>query len=155
MADTAFAMKDFKRLLENNVRARRMILFVDTCHSAGLIVPPGESTRGLRINLVSQYAEKMLYVQEGNALITSSDVGEASQEGPRWGGGHGVFTHFLLQGMGGMADTDSDQVVTVGELFRYVSQKVRAATEYSQHPRIQAGANEDLALAAVAAPGRR
>ncbi|HEX8558926.1 MAG TPA: caspase family protein [Pyrinomonadaceae bacterium] len=155
MADTGFAMKDFKRMLENNVRARRMILLVDTCHSAGLIAPPGVSTRGLRLNLISQYAEKMLYVQEGNAIITSSDVGEESREGPDWGGGHGVFTHFLLQGMGGMADSDSDRVVTVGELFRYVSQQVRVATEHNQHPRMQAGTNEDLALAAVAPNGRR
>lgn len=155
IADTAFAMKDFKRMLENSVRARRMIFFADTCHSAGLIAPTGESTRGLRINLISQYAEKMLYVQEGNAIITSSDVGESSQEGPRWGGGHGVFTHFLLQGMAGMADSDSDLIVTVGELFRYVNRQVRDATGESQRPRMQAGTNEDLALAAVASNGRR
>jgi hypothetical protein len=155
MAETAFAMKDFKRMLENNVRARRMILFADTCHSAGLIAPPGLSGRGLRINLISQYAEKMLFVQEGNAILTSSDVGETSQEDARWGGGHGVFTHFLLQGMGGMADSDADSVVTVGELFRYVSRQVRDATGYSQHPRMQPGTNEALALAAVASGGRR
>lgn len=155
MADTAFAMKDFKRMLENNVRARRMIFFADTCHSAGLIAPPGASLRGLRINLISQYAEKMLFVQEGNAILTSSDVGESSQEDARWGGGHGVFTHFLLQGMGGMADSDSDSVVTVGELFRYVSRQVRDATAYSQHPRMQPGTNESLALAAVSSNNRR
>lgn len=155
MGDTAFAMKDFKRMLENNVRARRMILFADTCHSAGLIAPPGQSLRGLRINLISQKAEKMLFVQEGNAILTSSDVGESSQEDVRWGGGHGVFTHFLLQGMGGMADSDSDSVVTVGELFRYVSREVRYETGDSQRPRMQPGTNEALALAAVASSGRR
>lgn len=155
MADTGFAMKDFKRMLENNVRARRMVLFVDACHSAGIISLPGESTRGLGFNLISQYAEKMLYVQEGSAVITSSNVGESSKEGENWGGGHGVFTYFLLQGMAGMADSDSNSVVTVGELFRYVSRKVPAATDNSQHPRMQAGTNEDLALAAVPAPGRR
>lgn len=155
MADTAFAMKDFKRMLDNNVRARRLVLLVDTCHSAGLTGSRGESSRGLENNLINLYAEKLLYQEEGKAIITSSDVNESSQESPRWGGGHGVFTHYLLQGMGGMADSDSDLVVTVGELFRYVRKQVRDATEYRQNPRMQPGTNEDLALAAVASPGRR
>jgi hypothetical protein len=155
MADTAFAMKDFKRMLENNVRARRMVLFVDTCHSAGLTGSRGESSRGLENNLISLYAEKLLYQEEGKAIITSSDVNESSQESPRWGGGHGVFTHFLLEGMSGMADSNVDLVVTVGELFRYVRQRVRLDTEYQQNPRMLVGTNEDLALSAVASSGRR
>ena len=155
MAETAFAMKDFKRMLENNVRARRMLLFVDTCHSAGLTGSRGESSRGLENNLISLYAEKLLYQEEGKAIITASDVNESSQESPRWGGGHGVFTHFLLEGMGGTADSNVDSVVTVGELFRFVRQRVRLDTEYRQNPRMLVGTNEDLALSAVAAPGRR
>lgn len=155
MPETAFAMKDFKRLLESNVRARRLVLFVDTCHSAGLTGSRGESARGVENNLISLYAEKLLYQEEGKAIITASDVNESSQEAARWGGGHGVFTHFLLEGMRGMADSNVDLVVTVGELFRFVRQRVRLDTEYRQNPRMLVGTNEDLALAAVAAPGRR
>lgn len=155
MADTAFAMKDFKRLLDNNVRTRRMVLFVDTCHSAGLTGSRGESSRGLENNLINLYAEKLLYQEEGKAVITSSDVNESSQESPRWGGGHGVFTYFLLEGMRGMADSNVDLVVTVGELFRYVRQRVRLDTEYRQNPRMLLSTNEDLALAAVPSSGQR
>ena len=132
-----------------------MLLFVDTCHSAGLTGSRGESSRGLENNLISLYAEKLLYQEEGKAIITASDVNESSQESPRWGGGHGVFTHFLLEGMGGTADSNVDSVVTVGELFRFVRQRVRLDTEYRQNPRMLVGTNEDLALSAVAAPGRR
>jgi hypothetical protein len=42
-----------------------------------------------------------------------------------------------------------------GELFRFVRRRVRLDTEYRQNPRMPVGTNEDLALAAVAAPGRR
>jgi hypothetical protein len=154
MADTAFAMKEFKRLLDNNVRTRRMVLFVDTCHSAGLTGSRGESSRGLENNLINLYAEKLLYQEEGKAVITSSDVNESSQESPRWGGGHGVFTYFLLEGMRGMADSNVDLVVTVGELFRYVRQRVRLDTEYRQNPRMLLSTNEDLALAAVPSSGQ-
>jgi uncharacterized caspase-like protein len=155
MADTAFAMRDFKRMLDNNVRTRRMILFVDTCHSAGLTGSRGESSRGLENNLINLYAEKLLYREEGKAVITSSDVNESSQESPRWGGGHGVFTYFLLEGMRGMADSNVDLVVTVGELFRFVRQRVRLDTEYRQNPRMLLGTNEDLALSAVPSSGQR
>ncbi len=155
MADTAFAMKDFKRLLDSNVRTRRMILFVDTCHSAGLTGSRGESSRGLDNNLVNLYAEKLLYQEEGKAVITSSDVNESSQESPRWGGGHGVFTYFLLEGMRGMADSNVDLVVTVGELFRFVRQRVRLDTEYRQNPRMLLGTNDNLAISAVNSSGQR
>ena len=155
MAETAFAMKDFKRMLENNVRARRMVLLVDTCHSAGLTGSRGESSRGLSNNLVNLYAEKLLYQEEGKAVITSSDVNESSQESPRWGGGHGVFTYFLLEGMRGMADSNVDLVVTVGELFRFVRQRVRLDTEYRQNPRMLLGTNDNLALSAVPQSGSK
>src|SRR5205085_10364515 len=92
MAETAFAMKDFKRMLENNVRARRMVLLVDTCHSAGLTGSRGESSRGLGNNLVNLYPEKLLYQDAGKAVITSSDVHESSQAPPRRGGAQGRVT---------------------------------------------------------------
>lgn len=149
MPETAFAMKDFKRLLDSNVRARRMVLLVDTCHSAGLTGSRGETSRGIGNNLVNLYAEKLLYLEEGKAVITASDVNETSQESPRWGGGHGAFTHFLLEGMRGMADANVDLVVTLGELFRYVRQRVRIDTQYRQNPRMLLSTNENLAISAV------
>ena len=148
MAGTALAMKEFQKYLEQNVRARRLVLLVDTCHSAGLTGSGGEATRGLGNNLISLYIEKMLYQEEGKAVITSSDVNELSQESTRWGNGHGVFTHFLLEGMQGKADSNADRLVTVGELFRFVRQKVRLDTQFRQNPRLLPGTNENLTLAA-------
>jgi hypothetical protein len=154
MPETAFAMKDFKRMMDNNVRARRLVLLIDTCHSAGLTGSRGETSRGINTNnLVNLYTEKLLYREEGKAVITSSDVNESSQEAPRWGGGHGVFTYFVLEGMRGMADLNVDRVVTVGELFRYVRQRVNTDTEGQQNPRMLLGTNDDLALAAIPLSG--
>ena len=147
LAETALPMKDLQSLLQQNVRARRLVLLVDTCRSAGLT--GGEMMRGLRNNLVNIYTEKLLYREEGKAVITSSDVNEDSAEGPRWGGGHGVFTYFLLEGLQGKADVNSDRLVTVGELFRFVRQKVGLETQFRQNPRILTSVNENLALAFV------
>ena len=39
-------------------------------------------------------------------------------------GQHGLFTYYLLKGLGGTADQDQDGIVTVGELFDYVHAQV-------------------------------
>jgi uncharacterized caspase-like protein len=95
---------------------------------------------------VNLYFEKLLYQEEGRAIITSSDVNEFSRESERWGAGHGVFTYYILEGLKGKANVNEDQLVSVGELFRFVRQKVRLDTEFKQNPRMLVGANENLAL---------
>ncbi len=155
IAGTGYSMTEFYSQLQQNCRARRMVLFVDACHSAGIIEPvPG--ARLLTHNLVSLYAEKLLYAGEGKAVLTASDVSESSLENAKWGGGHGVFTHFVLKGLGGKADRDRDGLVTVEELFGYVRQSVRTETEFKQNPRLLVSSNGRLALSTVAqAPPRR
>lgn len=147
MADTALAMKDVEMLLQQRLRAKRLVLLIDTCHSAGLT----ETPRALKQpnNLVSLYAMRLLYASEGRAVITATDVNERAFEDEKWGGGHGVFSHFVLEGLHGKADMDGDKLVTVGELFRFVRQQVRLATRFRQNPRILTSTNEYLTLAAV------
>jgi hypothetical protein len=144
MAGTALSMSELRRYIEQNIKCKRVILLLDTCHSAGLST---EATRDVGNNLANLYLEKLLYQEEGRAIITSSDVNELSHESERWGNGHGVFTYYLLQGLNGSADTDRDRLVSVGELFRYVRQKVRLDTEFQQNPRMLIGDSENLALA--------
>jgi uncharacterized caspase-like protein len=155
MAETGIAMRDLQMLLQQNLRAKRLVLLIDTCHSAGLSESPRDLARGPGNNLVSLYAEKLLYAEEGRAVMTASDVNETAAEGKKWGGGHGVFTHYLLDGLNGKADTNGDRLITVGELFRFVRQRVRFETQFRQNPRILASTNEDLTLAAVPARSNR
>jgi uncharacterized caspase-like protein len=65
-------------------------------------------------------------------IITASSANEVSVEKDELG--HGVFTYYLMQGLRGSADTDADGLVTVDEAYRYVSEKVPAATGQEQHP---------------------
>ncbi|MCI0663255.1 MAG: caspase family protein [Acidobacteria bacterium] len=133
----------------NQARARRALVFVDTCHSAGLTGKQPAGTRSLENNLINLYSAK-LFKEEGRAALTSSDVNELSHESLRWGGGHGVFTYALLEGLRGQADANSDRFVTAGELFAYVRDRVRLETGFKQNPRSLYDFNGDFTIAAVA-----
>jgi hypothetical protein len=147
MSQTALRMADLGRYVNDNVKSKRLVCFFDACHSAGIST---EGTRDLSNNLANLYLETLLYNEKGRSIITSSDVNEQSLESQKWGNGHGVFTYYLLEGLKGSADTNMDRLVSVGELFRYVRQKVRLNTGFKQNPRMLAGDNENLALSVAA-----
>jgi hypothetical protein len=148
MPQTALPMLELGRYINQNVKSERLVLLFDACHSAGLAT---QGVRNLANNLANLYLETLLYHEKGRAIITSSDVNETSRESQKWGNGHGVFTYYLLEGLEGSADTNGDRLVSVGEVFRYVRQKVRLDTSLQQNPRMLIGDNENLALS-VASP---
>jgi hypothetical protein len=148
MSRTALNMSELQTLFSTRLRAKRMVILIDACHSGGVDSAPVSGARQLERNennTFNVYAEK-LFSGEGRALLTSSDVNEISQEGKKWGGGHGVFTWAILEGLNGVADVNRDKVVTTGELFDFVSQKVREQTNGRQSPRALAGTNRDFPL---------
>jgi uncharacterized caspase-like protein len=69
---------------------------------------------------------------KGTIILTASGANEVSVEKDELR--HGVFTYFLLEGLGGKADADRDDLVTVNEAYDYVSKNVPKATGQEQHP---------------------
>ncbi|HLL17093.1 MAG TPA: caspase family protein [Pyrinomonadaceae bacterium] len=100
-------------------------------------------------NNVNDFLAKQLFNQEGRAVLTSSDVNETSVESTVWGGGHGVFTWALLEGLRGLADANTDKIVTAGELFDYVSNRVRKETRNKQNPRALPGLSSGLEVSVI------
>jgi len=147
MGGTALPMWQVQDVFTRIVKAKRIITFTDSCHSYGI---SGQSNTPSRSNnLVNQYLTR--YAGEGDrAVITASDVSQLSYEDDKWGGGHGVFTHFLLEGLKGAADTNSDGTVTAGELFAYVSKQVGDATDGKQTPVALPGLSANLPLSGIA-----
>jgi hypothetical protein len=148
MPRTALNMAELQAMFINRLRAKRMVILIDACHSGG--VDPGQATSVRQLergenNTFNIYAEK-LFSGEGRALLTSSDINEISEEGKKWGGGHGVFTWAVLEGLRGIADVNRDRVITTGELFDFVSDKVRQETNARQNPRALPGTNRDFPL---------
>ncbi len=162
-------MVELKKIIDKNLRSQRAIFFLDTCHSAGLngknVVGFTKSTQGSRNIGTDQIDERQLQQVEvknavnaiagrlfsspGRAILTSSDVGEVSRESNRWGGGHGVFTWAIIEGLNGRADKDANKVVTATELFEFVSNFVKSETGSKQNPRLFSSLGGTLELATV------
>ena len=136
MGGTAVGMWElidsFKRNLQANV-----VSFVDACHSGavGQALPNISNERWIE----GGYGPH-------RAIITASRTNESSREDTRWGGGHGVFTYFLLKGLQGEAGVKHDHQIYVGELFDFVRDRVHAETEGAQTPTAVAGFERGLVL---------
>jgi uncharacterized caspase-like protein len=136
VSGTALPMREIDQSLRENLLAERVVIIADTCHSAAIDGGIGRRGADNDTAIVNRYLQQVSDAKKGIALLTSAAASETSQEDARWGGGHGVFTHFLLEGMRGAADNPRDGVVAVGELFEYVRKQVRLATADQQHPSI-------------------
>ena len=147
MGGTAFPMFQFQDVFERVLKAKRVITLVDSCHSFG--VSGAKNVGGSGNNLVNQYVQRFASSGE-RAVLTASDLSELSYEDTKWGGGHGVFTYFLLQGMRQAADINHDGVVTVAELSQFLRDKVSTATGGEQHPQSLVGGVGDIPVSSVA-----
>jgi CHAT domain-containing protein/uncharacterized caspase-like protein len=155
MPNTAFPMAELKQILDTQVYAKRVLVLIDTCHSAGvnqktktLVTTRDLVQEGDENNISNFFLTNQLFKQTGRAVITSSDVNEVSQESAKWGN-HGVFTWALLNGLKGKADLNGDKFITAGELFQFTRASVQKATNFQQNPIALPGSSVNLALAMV------
>jgi hypothetical protein len=135
IAGTALPMREIETALKENLVAQRVVVLSDACHSEAigtggrrdLVYSASESTNRALEELVKRS-------KPGTAIFTSARSGETSLESHKWGGGHGVFTWFLLQGLQGGADLNKDGIISLDELFTYVKDHVKQETSDQQHP---------------------
>ena len=141
---TALPMKDLADIIQNRLgKAKRIFLFADACRAGKLGQGQGN---------INRYMEDASKRGEMMGLLASRP-NEFSREGKGFGGGHGVFTWFLLRGLMGEADSDKDSIVTAAELISYTQASVEAATEKQQHVRDFGEFEPNTPLAFVDKPG--
>ncbi len=134
IASTAFPMWDLETAIQRQIKAQKVVIMTDTCHAGGVGSGIGMKALDAKENLINRYVLALSQAKKGVAVFTASEAGEQSMESEKWGGGHGVFTYFLLKGLGGEADTNKDGMVTLGEAMDYTSENVRRDTHSQQHP---------------------
>jgi hypothetical protein len=131
LGGTAIPMWDLGNVMEYTIRAQRILIFADTCHS-GAALDRGGANDGKSLNFFNKYLE-VLAKKKGRLVLTASQAHENSLETTKLA--HGVFTNSILRGLGGAADDNpADGVVTTGELIDYVRAKVPEETAGEQHP---------------------
>ena len=146
LAGTAMPMAEVQKLVDEELsKVGRVAVFVDVCRSGNI-----GSIKSTTVNAV---VEK-LGEAEGEIMgIMASRPKELSYEGDQWGGGHGVFSYFLLKALEGAADKNNDGKVDVNELINYVQAEVPKATNDKQHPREFGNMDNAVALSDTTKPG--
>ena len=144
--ETAVPIEWIKNLMVAS-DARVKILILDACH-AGAIIGKSESGR-----MTKEFSEVIFSPAEGFAVLSSCKINEVSYEWPEKA--HGVFTYYLKEGLLGDADFDSDGSITVSELNRYVSERVKGwafSHSVQQNPMLRYDVSGDIVLSLVPRP---
>lgn len=112
------------------IPASMRVLVIDACRS-------GELTRvkGVVPADAFEFRAEGTLDSEGLAILTSSAAGEDAQESDRLGGG--IFTHHLVTGLRGAADSSGDGAITLSEAYAYGYVQTLESTSkarFVQHP---------------------
>ncbi|HWR53909.1 MAG TPA: tetratricopeptide repeat protein [Bryobacteraceae bacterium] len=123
VAGTGYPMESLGALIGGKIKAKWKVLLTDSCHS-GAITPEENA----------QLNRSLLDLHRSLFSLTASRDRERSFESPEWGGGHGIFTYYVVKGLEGSADENRDAIVTADELAEYVRRNVREASGGQQNP---------------------
>lgn len=144
---TGFSFRELNEAI-NGLRASLVVVVADACHSGSI----GWTGSSESLNSAHSAFDSLGSKDRLTLKMLASRPTERSYEDVRWGGGHGVFTHALLDGLRGGAERDSDGVVRASELMDYISKVVPEQTGARQNPRIAGNFEPRLALALVSRP---
>ena len=116
---------------------RSVTVFLDTCYSG--------TTRGTDMLIASRPIAIKALEQSipDNFTVMTAARGDQTAK-PLEEAKHGMFSYFLMKGMEGEADQNSDNKITSGELHQYVQQNVVQQSSGSQTPELQGDANRVL-----------
>ena len=116
-----------------------VLLITDACRAGKLAGSSVSGTQLTNANLSKQFANEV--------KILSCQPNEFSLEGEQWGGGRGVFSFHLLDGLQGLADNNEDLKVNLSEIGRYLEDKVSTeAAPHAQFPMVLGQKNTRMAF---------
>jgi len=128
LKSTALGVNELQDLFTAQLqKVARVVMFVDVC-KAGAVAQMSTANMSSSMETLGSTPGKLFG-------FLASKPNQVSEESDKYGGGHGVFSYFLLKGLLGAADDNSDGVVDAGELVAYVTAQVTKATGRKQSPR--------------------
>jgi hypothetical protein len=152
LSSTAVDASIVNRLMRRS-RAQRAVLFLDCCFGGAFergVVPRAAGV----IDVADQFRQREdeLAGGRGRVVITASNAMEFAFEGSDLADGiatePSVFTGALVEGLAtGAADRDQDGMVSLGELYDYVFDRVRQTTPNQTPGKWEFGLQGELMLA--------
>jgi uncharacterized caspase-like protein len=133
---TALPMDEMQNVLAR-IEAERVTVFLDACYSGAAGGRTFASTKTRTVNVDDIFLERLTR-SKGRAIVTASRPSELSVELPELG--HGIFTYYLVRGLEGYADLNRDGIVSLQELYEYLTQEVSRksrAVGGNQHPMLK------------------
>ncbi len=130
---TALPMDEMQTVLAR-IEAERVTVFLDACYSGAAGGRTFASTKTRTVNVDDIFLDRLTR-SKGRAIVTASRPSELSIELAELG--HGVFTYYLVRGLQGYADLNRDGIVSLQELYEYLTQEVSRksrAVGGNQHP---------------------
>lgn len=140
-SNNVLTYQDLLEVFESS-RAKNKLCITDACHSGSLLA----SRSGYAAELDNFYRQ-LETTESGLALLASSSTEEVSLEysGLR----QGVFSHYLIRGLKGEANQDANDVITIAELYSYISQQVGKYTNFAQTPSLGGDFDPDMPVSVV------
>ena len=93
-----------------------VVIITDACHSGKIASANAEKNQLI--------GEQLLASNEKEIRIASCQPDQLSNENEKWGGGRGVFSYYLVNGLKGLADKNENGIVTLGELKLFLNNKM-------------------------------
>ncbi len=122
MLDGTAVPSDFVTRQMDNSRSKRQVLILDCCNSGAFAVGT-KAAIGASMGTASAF-EGAGY---GRIVLTATDATQFAWEGDKVigeGTTNSLFTHFLVKGLEGEADTNGDGTITVDELYDYAYSEI-------------------------------
>jgi len=94
IAATGYPMDTLGSVIGSRIKAKWKVLITDACHS-GAIAPEADR---------AAVSRSLLDLSSSLFSLTASRDRERSFESADWGGGHGIFTYYVVKGLEGAAD---------------------------------------------------
>lgn len=131
---------EINRIFKNS-QAKLKLCIADACHSGSLLASRGDMIP----ETIQTFYQSLAEAGPGSALLMSSKSDETSLESK--GLRQGVFSHFLIRGLKGEADSNNDGIVSIQELYNFIFFNVRAYTGKRQSPIIQGTYDQNMGIA--------
>lgn len=141
--NNALRIEDLNNYANTLALKAKVIVITDACHS-GSLISSNKQLRSVVNNQLSAGKSKVI-------RIASCRGDQLSMEDEFWGGGRGVFSYYLVNGMLGFAEKNNDGIISIYEIKNYLDSALAKdsfllAKAHKQNPVLNANDTVQLAV---------